>query len=595
MARIFISHSSRDSQQAAEMMEWLRGQGFDRTFLDIDKHAGIPPGAHWERHLYQEIECAQAVILVLTPNWLDSKWCFAEFTQARALGKSIFPVIYAPGGESFVAPDIQSLDLRSDRQGGLDQLGRELTRIALNAQGGFDWDEARAPYPGLLSFEKEDAAIFFGRDDDSNLLIERLNARRVQGAPNLVALLGASGSGKSSLLRAGILPRIERDRRNWIVLPPFRPRLDPLAEFSRAAAEALGAPEEWRTWRDRFVSQPPVALDDLADRLRVAAKAREAQILMSIDQGEELFTVTSPEEATRFFALLKPAVADGSPFMALLGMRSDYLGHLQRAAAGVFRFQEYSLAPMPLARVRQVIEGPARVAGLQVEDELVEAATRDAGTEDALPLLAFTLRELYDRYAGGPTSSDRQLLLAHYQQLADPAEGLNPLENSVRRRADEVTSELGAEDLEALRNCFVESLVRVNSEGQYVRRPARWDELPERARPVLERLAAARLVVLGEEGGERTAEVAHEALLRKWPRLTAWLDQKRDFLVGKTQLERALADWQKATDADKPEALLGGLFLRRAAQWLKEHPRALSEAERTYVTQSLQREAAIKR
>ena len=137
MARIFVSHSSLDNDISAEIMAWLRSNGFDQTFLDIDKHAGIQPGTNWERTLYQQIDSAHAVILVLTPHWLESKWCFAEFTQARALGKSIFPVIVAPGGERFVAPDIQQLDLRSDRQGGLAQLARELTQIALDAQGGF--------------------------------------------------------------------------------------------------------------------------------------------------------------------------------------------------------------------------------------------------------------------------------------------------------------------------------------------------------------------------------------------------------------------------------------------------------------------------
>ena len=82
----------------------------------------------------------------------------------------------------------------------------------------------RPPYPGLLAFDEADAAIYFGRDDDIRRLIERLNARRAQGGAKLVAVLGASGSGKSSLLRAGVLPRLKRDKRNWIVLPPFRPQ-----------------------------------------------------------------------------------------------------------------------------------------------------------------------------------------------------------------------------------------------------------------------------------------------------------------------------------------------------------------------------------
>jgi hypothetical protein len=93
MARVFISHSSRDNEAAKHIFDWLRAQGFEEGFLDIDKHQGIPPGARWEQTLYEELERAQAVILILTKNWFDSKWCFAEFAQARSRGKAIFPVI----------------------------------------------------------------------------------------------------------------------------------------------------------------------------------------------------------------------------------------------------------------------------------------------------------------------------------------------------------------------------------------------------------------------------------------------------------------------------------------------------------------------
>src|SRR5215469_1027548 len=127
MARVFISHSSRDRELTERMRHWLNEQGFEAPFLDFDKHDGIPPGADWEKTLYREIERSEAVIIIQTPNWLESKWCFAEFTQARALGKPIFPIVEAPTGDTLIAPDIQSLNLLKDRDGGLEQLARELT------------------------------------------------------------------------------------------------------------------------------------------------------------------------------------------------------------------------------------------------------------------------------------------------------------------------------------------------------------------------------------------------------------------------------------------------------------------------------------
>ncbi|MGO9419489.1 toll/interleukin-1 receptor domain-containing protein [Roseiarcus sp.] len=589
MARIFISHSSRDDEAAARMKVWLASHGFETAFLDFDKISGIPPGADWERTLYREVEQSQAVIIIQTPNWLASKWCFAEFTQARALGKAIFLVIETPTGDAQISRDIQTLNLLSDREGGLERLSRELVRIALDAQGGFTWDASRPPFPGLLAFEEEDAAIYFGRDDDIRRLIERLDARRAQGGAKLVALLGSSGSGKSSLLRAGVVPRLKRAGRNWIVAPPMRPRLHPVDELAVALAGASGPGADWRKLKDDLLRPDPTrALADFANDLRVKAGAGEAQILIPIDQAEELFGIADPDEARRFLEILSQALAESLPFMAVMAMRSDFLGRLQSAASLTARFEEFSLGPMPLPRIPQIIQGPAKVAGVNVEEAFVQQAARDAATEDALPLLAFALRELWDR------SSNKVLSLDGYKALGDEKAGLTPLENAVRKAADAVLAEAKPADdeLAALREAFVPAMVRVNDQGEYVRRPARLDELPAKAQPLLERLAKARLLVVRQEGDARVVEVAHEALLRKWPLLRSWLDAARVFLIGKQQLEQDLRDWEQAPEADKATALLTGLKLSRARRWLTEHPSQLSPQERAFIQASIERAEA---
>jgi WD40 repeat protein len=592
MARIFISHSSRDDEAAARMKAWLASQGFEITFLDFDKTTGIPPGADWEKTLYREVEQSQAVIIIQTPNWLASKWCFAEFTQARALGKAIFLVIETPTGDAQISPDIQTLNLLSDREGGLERLSRELVRIALDAQGGFKWDASRPPFPGLLAFQEEDAAIYFGRDDDIRRLIERLDARRAQGGTKLVALLGSSGSGKSSLLRAGVVPRLKRAGRNWIVAPPMRPRLHPVDELAVALSGASGSSADWRKLKDDLLRpHPERALADFANDLRVKAGAGEAQILIPIDQAEELFGVADPDEARRFLEILSQALSESLPFMAVMAMRSDFLGRLQSAAALTVRFEEFSLGPMPLARIPQIIQGPAKVAGVNVEEAFVQQAARDAATEDALPLLAFALRELWDR------SSNKVLSLDGYKAIGDEKAGLTPLENAVRKAADAVLAEAKPSDdeLAALREAFVPAMVRVNDQGEYVRRPARLDELPAKAQPLLERLARARLLVLRQDGEARVVEVAHEALLRKWPLLKSWLDSARAFLIGKQQLEQDLRDWDGAAEKDKAGALLTGLKLSRARRWLIEHPNQLSAEERAFIQASIERVEADNR
>jgi hypothetical protein len=179
---------------------------------------------------------------------------------------------------------------------------------------------------------------------DIRRLIERLDARRAQGGAKLIALLGSSGSGKSSLLRAGVVPRLKRAGRNWIVTPPMRPRLHPADELAVTLAGASGPGADWRKLKDDLLRPDPArALADFANDLRVKAGAGEAQILIPIDQGEELFGVADPDEARRFLEVLSQALSESLPFMAVMALRSDFLGRLQSAAALTARFEEFSL------------------------------------------------------------------------------------------------------------------------------------------------------------------------------------------------------------------------------------------------------------
>ena len=155
MARVFLSHSSRDGEAPRWLAEWFHAQGFEAPFLDFDKHSGTPPGADWERTLYREIASCQALLIVQSAHWNASNWCFAEFTQARALGKPIFQLVGVPGGgedndaakQAPISSALQRLDLRHDRQAGLDALARELTALALGDRGGLAWDSSRPPIP----------------------------------------------------------------------------------------------------------------------------------------------------------------------------------------------------------------------------------------------------------------------------------------------------------------------------------------------------------------------------------------------------------------------------------------------------------------
>ena len=182
----------------------------------------------------------------------------------------------------------------------------------------------------------------------------------------------------------------------------------------------------------------------------------------------------------------------------------------------------------------------------------------------------------------------KSLTLDGYKALGDEKAGLSPLENAVRQAADAVVAEASPteEELAALGEAFVPAMVRVNDKGEYVRRPARWDDLPAKSHPLLELLAKARLLIVRQDGDARVVEVAHEALLRKWPRLRALLDEERGFLIGKQQLEQDLRDWNAAPEANKADALLTGLKLSRARAWLVEHPTGLTAQERAFIRAS---------
>jgi formylglycine-generating enzyme required for sulfatase activity len=544
VARVFLSHSSRDNEAANRMKAWLEGQHFDAPFLDFDKHSGIPPGANWEKTLYDEIRLSQALLILQTPNWSASRWCFAEFTQARALGKPVFQVIEEDGGaaEPPISRDLQRLDLRSDREGGLAALRKRLIEIAEQDQGGFAWpppkDPDRPPFPGLMMFEEEDAAVFFGRDSDWRAVIERLNSRRVQGGPRLLVLQGSSGAGKSSLLRAGVLPRLRRAGGQWLLLTPIRPKAKPLEALAKSWALALGRGAEWRGLHQQLQEaarsdSPAALLQSWAEDLQMAAAAPDAQILLGIDQGEELFTVAEAEEKHGFLAVLGAALSQPLPLQAVMTIRADAVGELQQVAALVNRFETLPLGPLPMERYREIIEGPAKVAGLSLEEAFVAQAVRDTETEDALPVLAVALHELHERFGG-----DGHLSLSDYQGLGDAAAGLSPLENAVRRIADDALLDVkdSEAELRALRDAFIPAMVRLTEQGSFSRRVARWADLPTAAYPLLERLVEKRLLVSGKAEG--TLEIAHEALLRTWPTLAGWLEEGRIELEQRRRVKR---------------------------------------------------------
>ena len=269
-------------------------QGHEQLFLDFDPADGIPAGVDWEQRLYQELRRCQALLIVLSPAWLESKWCGNELAIAREKGKAVFVVHVKPCEGGPVIPAIQEVDLTIDRATGLTKLARGLKEHGLDPASAFDWKPGRPIYPGLAAFDVDDAAIFFGRSEESWQVVEALRRLRLQatGSPKLLLITGASGSGKSSLMRAGILARLRKEPTSWITARPFRRGADALSALAEALAWSFPAdrrPKSLDTMTARLNGPDgPTQLLTLARELRLALDRPEATLVLPLDQAEEL-------------------------------------------------------------------------------------------------------------------------------------------------------------------------------------------------------------------------------------------------------------------------------------------------------------------
>jgi hypothetical protein len=281
MASIFISHSSKDDDWGRKLKRWLEARKHSSLFLDFDLEAGLRAGDLWEQQLYAKLRQCQVVLALVSRAWLDSRWCFAEAVQAREKGKRLILARIDEIDTSNLFRDAQQLDLASNEADAFARLEVVLADV-------FDIDPSREPYPGLLPFDAADTGVFVGRDPEIVVLLEMLESMRLKSrsGERLLLLLGASGSGKSSLVRAGALPRLRRLPDRWQVLPPMRPGLDPVRELARSLATALGQEHLYPVaTRLASVEQDSLGpLEVLTDQILLRAGNSEATALLILDQ-----------------------------------------------------------------------------------------------------------------------------------------------------------------------------------------------------------------------------------------------------------------------------------------------------------------------
>jgi len=441
-----------------------------------------------------------------------------------------------------------------------------------------------APYRGLASFQPEDAAWFFGREE---LVLHLVRLATGPGAPGMpLAVVGPSGSGKSSVLRAGLVPRL---RTGSTARPGGRPvvLITPGAAPLPALAGYL-APLAWPG------TEGPLRAGLLAQGLRedpgryarLAGRGDEPPAII-VDQLEEIFTAGADETGRREFVTALAALSEHT--LVVLGLRADFYGHALGYPGLARSLQERQIVvgPMSAGQLRRAIVEPARKAGRDIEDGLVEVLLADmrppgapgpGGHEaGALPLLSHALLATWTRSRGG------RLTVADYQASGG-------IRDAIARTAEDAYATLDTGQQEVARQLFLR-LVHGGDDGIQTRARLPLSDLPgdaSAAAAVLERFVTHRLVTKDQAA----AEITHEALLGAWPRLRGWIDADREDFRMRRFIEVAAQAWAQA--GREAAALLRGGQLALAAGWAGStaHRDALSQDARNFVGASIAEERA---
>ena len=367
-----------------------------------------------------------------------------------------------------------------------------------------------------------------------------------RGERSVLTVVGPSGSGKSSLIRAGVLPRIAGGE-EWLTVPPIVPGSDPMGNLVRAIASLVRARHIDFDLASLRTNLRQSGLKAVATDLLVAAQAdNQCKLLIVIDQFEELLTQTELRDRAEFVETIQPTL--GGPVQALATMRPEFLDPASKDAhLSMLPARIQPLRPLAAEALREVIERPAQVAGLSFDDDLVTRVVTDTGSGDALPLLAFTLEQLADGLRRGGRLTHRR-----YDEIGG-------VQGALQRQADaaleEACNKAGATRAQVLSGLL--DLATIDAQGRPAKRRAVLDELSRTTVDELKPFVDRRLLSTEAEGERTVVGVAHEAFLVNWPPLKDEIDTQVAALRARRVVENAANDWV-AGGRDEKTLLQGG-------------------------------------
>lgn len=578
-AYLFLSYHSLDQRLIQSIQASLSGRGVD-TFLDRNR---LKPGLPWVDALQEGIDKSCAVAVFIGKEGLGA-WQKREMELAlqRQAKEGKFPVVpvLLPQADVEKAPGFLLLNTWIDLRGGVNDIGldnlAEVVRGDAVSMRPVESDSL-PPYRALLVFREEDARLFYGREIPAEELRKKTLTSR------LVAVVGPSGSGKSSIVQAGLFPLLRRESTpSWEIIHftpgnyPFHnlaaallPILETQFDKTQVLVKAGELGESWK-------NGAPL---EMTIKQMLTGHLRTDRLLICVDQFEELFTLTLAAERLPFVNALLEAIA-ATQTTLLFTLRADFYSHaisLSRDLSDLIQEGLINIGPMRREELRRSIENPAMLVGLKFETGLVNRVLDHVASQPgSLPLLEFALTELWKKREG------KQLTNAGYDEIGG-------VEGAISKRAEELFNSLSLEQQEVSLQ-LLSRLVRVagpGEEGTDTRLRVKMSELDISMRSVAQSFVQARLLVVDRDPGtsEETIEVAHEALILRWDRLNELLNQDREFMLWRRRLRLRLTEWQ-LTRAEDNELLLQGAGLAEARQWLKIRKRDLIEDEKEYIRSS---------